>query len=419
MKILWFTNTACSADDLFNKKQLSGGWLKSLEQELNRTNNIHLAIGFYDKINNKPFTYLSTTYYPVKRNLSGNKLFRLISRIYDKNNDKREIKQLLKIVSDYKPDIIHIHGTEDNFGLIQDFVDIPVVVSIQGILSSIENKFFSGIPHKIIRKYEGLYKKVLFSGIDNSFKNLKYRSSRERSILKSALFVIGRTGFDKRVTKILSPKSKYFKLNEMLRSSFYDISKNEYKLGERIQIITILSDAVYKGLETIIQTAKILSEYNYKFTWNIVGIERNSRTVSIVEKWTKIKPANVNIKIIGKIDENELVKKLINSDVYCQVSHIENSPNALSEALILGLPAVATFAGGTETLVENNKSCILVQDGDYYSTAGAIIEIINNYKHIVEEAMKSKHKARINHNKENITRDLINIYKEINNNAKH
>ena len=68
--------------------------------------------------------------------------------------DNRLIPKLLKVVKESQPDLIHVHGTEECFGLIQSFCKIPIVISLQGILSPYTEKFFSGIPQSIaIKKY--------------------------------------------------------------------------------------------------------------------------------------------------------------------------------------------------------------------------------------------------------------------------
>ena len=38
MKILWFTNTPSMADEIIGKKVTSGGWIKSLEEHLKKSN---------------------------------------------------------------------------------------------------------------------------------------------------------------------------------------------------------------------------------------------------------------------------------------------------------------------------------------------------------------------------------------------
>ena len=50
---------------------------------------------------------------------------------------------------------------------------------------------------------------------------------------------------------------------------------------------------------------------------------------------------------------------MLKSDIFVSASHIENSPNNVAEAMILGMPCIATFAGGTSSYIEDNKNGIL------------------------------------------------------------
>ena len=65
---------------------------------------------------------------------------------------------------------------------------------------------------------------------------------------------------------------------------------------------------------------------------------------------------------------------LMTADVYVQVSHIENSPNSLCEAMLAGVPVVASYPGGTASRVQDLVHGGLVQDGDPYVLAGALKE---------------------------------------------
>lgn len=47
------------------------------------------------------------------------------------------------IVEDFKPDIIQLFGLETPFGsILRNFTQIPIVVHIQGICSTIDEKWF-------------------------------------------------------------------------------------------------------------------------------------------------------------------------------------------------------------------------------------------------------------------------------------
>ena len=104
---------------------------------------------------------------------------------------------------------------------------------------------------------------------------------------------------------------------------------------------------------------------------------------------------------------------LSKANIYCQVSHIENSPNSLCEAMLVGKPIVATFAGGTSSLLENMKEGLLVQEGDFYSIAGAIKEFVTNHVLANECAKNARLKAIKRHDKKKIVNDLVTVYNRI------
>lgn len=415
MKILWFTNTPCSAVQKIKMNLNAGGWLKSLEEELNKEPGVDLAICYYTYQPLEPFTFNGTQFFPVLRQGKKTKLSRFIKRfVFSENNDDSEIKELLKVIDIFKPDLIHVHGTEDNFGLVQQYTDLPVVISIQGILSSISEKYFSGIPYQIASNLEGIFYKLAAASIGHNFRQLKKHAERERRILISAKYIIGRTDLDKRITRVLAPKSKYFVANEILRSAFYVNTWSKRQFSDSIQIVSTTSDGFYKGFDAIVSSAQILTEIaDFKFEWKVIGLTENNNFVKIVKKWKGQNLKYLNIQLLGYQNEKELIETLLESDIYCQTSHIENSPNCLCEAMMLGMPVIATFAGGTSSLLNDKEEGILIQDGDSFSSAGAIIELASNFQMACEYGNAAKCRALQRHNRKLVKDEYFKIYKAI------
>jgi len=414
MKVLWFANTPCSAVGKLGMNLNSGGWLRSLEEELNKVSEIELAICFYTSQNLVPFKYNCTKFYPVLRRGRKSKISRFIKRFLYSSDDEHEITELIKVIKLFNPGLIHVHGTEENFGLVQYFTDIPVVISIQGNLNSITEKYFSGIPYSIATSNESLLYKLACASIRHSFSQLKKYAERERKILINAKYIIGRTDWDRRITSVLSPNSIYFAGNEILRSAFYGNIWNKSQFGDTIQIITVSKSSMYKGFEAIVSTAKILKENtNLKFVWKVIGLGEKSNIVKIVRKWKGVNFGNLNIQLLGAQSENVVIETLLGSDIYCQPSHIENSPNSLCEAMILGMPVIATFAGGTSSMLKDKKEGILVQGGDSYSLAGAIIELTCNFKMARELGDAANIRATQRHNTKSVKEEYLEIYKII------
>lgn len=413
MKVLWFTNTPCSASEVLGKSIFSGGWLSSLEKELWKVEDLSLSISFYHDTDIKPFKHGKTTYYPVYRKSTSTKFRRFYRRLNpSRNSDAREIKQLIKIIELVKPDIIHVHGTEENFGLVQEYTHIPVVISIQGLLNPIVENYFSGIPLSVVRRYEGCRVKLLKLSFEDFYKKMKVDALREQRILKNARYLIGRTEWDKRITRIMAPGSVYFKVNEILRDSFYCRKWEKKTFDEELKLITITNPNVFKGFETIVKTAKILQQQTkLRFKWTVVGINENSQVVRIVKKWLKADLSKLNIELAGTKKEDELADLLCRCDIYCQVSHIENSSNSLCEALLIGIPTIATNVGGTASFINDSVNGILVGSGKPEEITAKINMLRSDLNSALSLGMKSKPQSHIIHQKELILRDLLNAYK--------
>ena len=240
-------------------------------------------------------------------------------------------------------------------------------------------------------------------------------SKNELNMLSDSKHIIGRTDWDRRVTSILAPNGKYYHNDELLRDTFYEnVWNSDCFLSKEFKIITVAGSPLFKGFETIVKTALILQKLkDIKFTWSIVGLSENDPGVKMIVSWLNVNLKDSNIKFYGKMSPEKFIPLMLNSNVYCQVSHIENSPNSLCEAMYIGMPVVATFAGGTESLLENNKEGILVQDGDPYSMAGAILELKNNPEKAKQMAQHARQRAVLRHDPVKIVEELFTIYKEI------
>jgi glycosyltransferase involved in cell wall biosynthesis len=418
MKVLWFTNTPCSAAEKIGWPAHRGGWLRSLEEAITKFDDIELYITFYSGKPFAPFKLNKTNYIPIVRENTGSKYSRYFKRIAQRpgSNDNKELQKLLEVVDTVKPDIIHVHGTEDNFGLIQEHISVPVVVSIQGIVTVIREKYYAGIPTAVTSKYDSLLKKITFQSANHVYKSYRSKATRERKILQHTKYVIGRTDWDRRTTRLLAPGSTYFVNNEILRSAFYTNQWNKDRFNNKITIVTISSGAWFKGFETIAKAASLLAAYPaYSFEWKVMGLNEKDTMVQLVKKWMAIDYENVHINLMGSANEEKIIDTLKQADIYCQVSHMENSPNSLCEAMILGMPVISSYAGGTASMLEDQKEGVLVQDGDAYALAGAIIEMSNDFKKAAEYGVRARQRSLHRHDRQSISKDLIDIYKNIGN----
>jgi glycosyltransferase involved in cell wall biosynthesis len=101
------------------------------------------------------------------------------------------------------------------------------------------------------------------------------------------------------------------------------------------------------------------------------------------------------------------------ADVYVHPSHIENSSNAIQEAMLLGMPVVATNVGGTPSLFTDNKEGLLVQSKDPYAMAGAILECLQSPEKSKEMGSKARLLGLKRNDNKKICEELIKTFGEV------
>jgi len=420
MKVLWFTNTPANAVEYLMDGPVGGGWLKALDKSLQKRIELHVA--FYYPKTNVPFKYLESKYYPIK---PGNWIIRVLKGIlFPFVIDRQDIQHYLKIIDLVKPDIVHIHGTENPFGCIIPFIDQPVVVSIQGCMTVYHHKFLDGFTKHELRiwsfkHFKSIRDIVRYKSFIRTFQEFRKMKKRERKTLGYTKYIIGRTDWDKRITSVLAPERIYFHGDEMLRETFYNLV---WKVQKRKKLLVHTTNAnnAHKGFETLCEALyELNSMSDLNIEWQVAGINVDDDIVKAARKKLKHRFPENGITYLGSINEDKLADMLCNADMYVSPSHIENSPNSLCEAMLIGIPCIATFAGGTSSLLTDKVDGILIQDGDPWSLAGAILELYRNPELAVNYGLKARNRALKRHDPERIVAELLNSYQHIIDDYKH
>lgn len=404
MRILWFANTPCGASSKFGLPVNSGGWLNALEQQISKIDNIELHIAFHWREDSPSIKIDRTTYHPIKEIRTRSAILQALFGIRVSTKQKNKY---LELINDVQPDIIHIHGTEQSFSLILGNTQIPCIVSIQGILSNYSEKYFSGISPLNFFMHEPFLDHIKLKSALSRYKIFLANAKRERECLKKASNVIGRTQWDKNSSTVLAPFAKYWHCDELLGEDFLKAKWTKEAYSNPFRIITITGNAPYKGFETIAKTCEILDALNFEYQWEVIGLAQNSTIIKASKNLARISP---RISFKGKQNSTYISKALSEADCYIQVSHIENSPNSLCEAMLVGVPVIASFAGGTSSLFTPTSMSCLFQDGDSWSLAGTIIQKSRSFDQSKFIANELKQIALNRHDGSSITDRMTEIY---------
>lgn len=414
MRILWFTNTPSLAAAALDQPVVGGGWIESLERRIRNRPDVELAVAFcHGKgAGVHKFTDRGSTYYALPNRQKG--VARFVNRHLNRSDDKDIVASCMEVIADFKPDIINIFGTEKAFGLVAERTAIPVVIHLQGILTLYEKKWFpAGINQFTLFRYSGLKPLLKANSLLHHYYAFKQAAIREQKIFRINKYFMGRTDWDRRAAQTMSPGSSYFISHEILRDEFYTGAWNKKALPARTFISTIQAN-IFKGLETVLECAALLKALNeFEFKWIIAGTTPDEKIVRLFEDRTGVKCKDVNIVLEGRLNARELLRKELGSDIFIHPSHIDNSPNSVCEAMLLGMPVIATASGGTSSLLTDREEGLLIQDGDAYAMAGAILDLTRDPHYAGMLGQNARKRATRRHAPEEIAGQVMDIYTEI------
>lgn len=415
MRILWITATAGNYQSPHSGSggYNGGGWISSMQNELAKRNDIKLGIAFCRNGEPAKVEQGGVVYYPIPHHTKSKKdkiidLFKLNDATRDEVLWPYYEHKFKEVIEDFKPDVIHIFGSELYHGLAARVAgNIPMVLHIQGLLSLY---IYILLPPGFSRREYIMSGK----GLKGKFHHLQYlaywkRSAyREKAILNAVPYVIGRTDWDRQAMAVLNPKAKYYYGGEILRDVFYEARKRQFPNVPTI--ITTISFPTYKGYDVILKVAYILkNELHLKFQWNVYG----NINPEFIEKHLGLRHQDLNINLCGVASAETLCDALLSSTMYFHSSYIENSPNSVGEAQMVGVPVVASRVGGTDSMVEHGKTGFLYPVTDPYMAAYYIKRLIDNKEENMAIGKKAREIALVRHDKKQIVKELLDVYEQI------
>lgn len=413
MKVLWITNILfpeasylLSGNGAF---KASGGWMIGAAEALIQNGSIKLYVATVSK-RVKSLTYVM------------GKEIEYFILPYGRGNEKvndEYIQYWQQIESEIHPDVVHIHGTEYSHGYAYTRAcgTDNVVVSIQGLLHAISPYYNNGISFKELLWCVS-FRDLIYGGMLRERRDFAKRGKYEIDLLNKVKHVIGRTSWDRARTWAINPNAKYHFCNEILRKEFYQGEKWELNKCKTHSIFCSQANYPVKGLHKILEAMPLILRHYPDTIIKVAGPDV-TKSSSWKEKIritgygifinSLIKKYNLRGKVVftGSLDAEQMKAEYLKANVFVSSSSIENSPNSLGEAQILGVPCVASYVGGVMDMMKGNETN-LYRFEEVEMLAYKVCEIFksNEKEDMYEEAVK-RHSPQINSKK------LIEIYTSI------
>lgn len=409
MKVLWFEITTPSRYKCTN--QVIAGWQDALENIVLGCKDIQLYIAFESATESEVKIIDGITYIPMLTSYSF--IERKLSNHTWKINERKVIEAGRKVIEQYQPDIIHVFGCEWPYGLLTQYTDIPLVVHIQGSIIPYNNALYPpGYNEFTMVKAAGGNLRKDWHCLMN-YNKAKSNLEMEKRVWKTVRHYMGRTSWDKALVNMLTKDATYHHVEEALRPAFMNTQK-QWQIPEdgKLRLLSIGCSSFWKGIDMILKTAHVLNEAGIDFEWNVAGSMSNELQ-NVVEYKEKMKFADNHINILGFCSPESLIDLMCQSTLYVHTAYIENSPNSICEAQLLGMPIISTMVGGIATLVSNRIDGELFPANDPWQMANAIVALSEDVGRMKKYSENSRHHAMLRHDPLNILNQLMTCYKDL------
>lgn len=412
-KILWFSNAQFSDE----KIKTTGTWLIAMGNAITESTDIELynvTGGNVNSITQKNSSNVTQWIIPNKE------------RQKYHQGSKEFISFIKKINNEIKPDLIHLWGTENGFGfaIIEAKLQTPVLLEIQGLLSSIGRNFYGGLSNNDLLRCIGL-KEILRPKNHPYFVRRKFarRGKYERLLIQQMKNISVQSDWVHSIIKYLSAKSNIFQTGIMLRSEFYETPIWEYQNNRQtINIFTTCSGAIpYKGLHVVFEAIALLKNKYPDIRLNIggnieigkkYGFIRDGYTSWLLKKAKKLGISD-SISWLGMMNSDEMIREMHKSSLVVIPSFIESYCLFMAESMMVGIPTVASFAGALPELAQHDKSALYFPTGDHWACAQQIEKIITDHELAKKLSVGARNTALPRNDQTKVLQIQLDIYNKI------
>lgn len=354
MRILWIVNLLLPqlSKELGTRNSSSGTWLFEWSKKISKTNNPFAVVCVYGK-EFKKITVDGIIFYLLPGN-GKNMLF------YTKKYEKL----WKKIVDDFKPDIINIHGTEYCHGLacMRAKPNENYIISMQGIISKIKEEDYGGLTKKEVFFCRTFKESIKFNGIFENHLLHKKGAKYEKEMLSKCNYIACANDWDKSCAWLINPNAKLFCVDYDMQVVFKESKKWSVDSFKKHQIFTNPGGTPLKGIHQLFRAVSLLIKKYPDLKVVVPGMGNNGELIikngysKFINKLINRLKIKDNVLFLGYQTTQEMCDNMLQSNVVVIPSSIEGTSLILRESMYLGCPTISSFRGGMANYITHDKN---------------------------------------------------------------
>lgn len=340
---------------------------------------------------------------------------------------ERQVKSAMAdILEKGQFDVVHIFGGEYPAALWMAQVlaekgqSKKAVLHIQGLVSEVARHYSDGIPAfwRHLRLPRDIVRDASVAGEQRAFYR---RGEREKQLFSLLHHVSGRTAWDRACVEKLNPNVRYHLIQETLRGSFYR-ARWQAERCEPYSLFICQGNYPIKGLHQALQALPLILKRQPGAKLYVAG-DRPFRTGGsrlkengyglYIRHLINRNALGGHVIFLGPLAEEKMCERYLKSHVFLSPSSIENSPNSLGEAMLLGMPCVSSDVGGVRSMLADKEEGLLYPFSDTRALASSVITLMENEALAQTMADNARRHAMKTHDAARNAKDVLAMYRAI------
>lgn len=416
LRVLWLTNVASpeAGPEFGGNDTQSGGWMWGLADALRKSGSVALGISTAcrdGRVAETQVDGISHFRVPISR--------AQFTHSTQLSPDRQLIQGCQDVVAAFKPDLIHIHGTEETYGVLAaaKILKCPCVISLQGMIGAYLPHYWGGMSVTELLACHTVPNFVLRSGLVFDWWRWRQRQFVEERIIRENRHFIGRTVWDRTHLLVANPKATYHFGDEVLRPEFYEKAGRQRRSGGST-IFAIWGGYPIKGTHLLLKAMRRVRECVPNVQLRLAGgMFKRSRILggywSYLDELIRALHLSDCVTLLPRLDAAHYVQELLAANVFALPSFIENSPNSLCEAMLVGTPAVAAFVGGIPSLVTDNETALCFPSGEHAVLAERLISVLTDDALATRLSENARRIALKRHDRQRAADRTVEIYRTV------
>lgn len=413
MRILWVTNTLMPpiARHLGVEGSASGSWMVDIARQLSDDASVELGVAC---VHGREYSTaeLNRTKYYMLPGTGRNMMFytRSFEDLWD------------RVVEDFNPEIVHLHGTEYSHGLslLRRHANLKAVVSIQGLLERIQDVDYGGLSGAEVLLHRTWRENTHLNGMIELHWLHKRNARYEAEILRSVGYANCVNAWDRSVVLSINPSLKCYQLEYNLREEFYSAQKWSIEGADRHTIFTNPGGVPLKGLHILIRAIAIVRQSYPDVRLVVPGMGDGSGRLAATSGYAKYIRALLRqleltdcVEFLGRQTGDQMMSRMRRAHVVVVPSAIEGTSLVLRESMFLGVPCVASFRGGMADFISDKRDGFLYDYQEYPYLAQRVMELFENDELCREFSERAIVKAEAAHDRAVNVRAYLQMYRDI------